>query len=91
MHFRCRLVLLPAIASSERVTIRLAPVLALAEPSACHVYLTYPFVLSWSCLEAMAAGCAMVASSTPPVQEFIKNNTNGLLVDFSTPASLPTP
>lgn len=56
--------------------------LHLLQVSACHVYLTYPFVLSWSCLEAMAAGCAMVASSTPPVQEFIKNNTNGLLVDF---------
>ena len=37
------------------------------------MYLTYPFVLSWSCLENMAAGCAMIASNTLPVREFIQN------------------
>lgn len=49
--------------------------------SSAHVYLTYPFVLSWSCLEAMSAGCVMVASDTPPVREAI-DGTTGVLVPF---------
>jgi len=47
-----------------------------------HVYLTVPFVLSWSLMESMATGCLIVASRTEPVQEVIEENVNGLLADF---------
>jgi len=50
--------------------------------SRAHVYLTYPFVLSWSSLEAMACGCGIVASRTPPVVEFMEHRKSARLVDF---------
>ena len=56
--------------------------LSLLQISRVHVYLTYPFVLSWSLLEAMSAGCCIVASNTQPLHEAISDGVTGALVDF---------
>jgi glycosyltransferase involved in cell wall biosynthesis len=56
--------------------------------SRCHVYLTAPFVLSWSLLESMSMGATIVASDVPPVREVLEHGKTGLLVDFFDPAAL---
>jgi glycosyltransferase involved in cell wall biosynthesis len=61
---------------------------ALMQVSTVHVYLTYPFVLSWSCIEALSAGCAIVASDTAPVRDVIEHDENGVLAPFHDPQAI---
>ena len=56
--------------------------------SSAHVYLTIPFVLSWSMIESMSAGCVLVTSDTDPVREVVRDGENGLLADFFDPGAI---
>lgn len=62
--------------------------LQVLQASSVHVYLTRPYILSWSMLEAMSTGCMLVASNTPPVREVVEDGVNGLLVDYFSPACI---
>ena len=56
--------------------------ISMLQLSRVHIYLTYPFVLSWSLLESMSVGCSIVASDTQPLREAIVHNETGRLVNF---------
>jgi glycosyltransferase involved in cell wall biosynthesis len=56
--------------------------------SRCHIYLTMPFVLSWSLLEAMSMQATVVAADVAPVREAITHGETGMLVDFFDPDAL---
>ena len=63
-------------------TLTFGDYLKVLQVSRVHVYLTYPFILSWSMLEAMSAGCLVLGSDIPTVQEAITHGHNGILFPF---------
>lgn len=65
-----------------------ADYLALMKRSDTHIYLTYPFVASWSLREALAMGCAVIGSDTEPVREFVQHGETGLLTSFFDPQKM---
>jgi glycosyltransferase involved in cell wall biosynthesis len=62
--------------------------LALLKRSDAHVYLSYPFVASWSLREALACGCVVIGGDTQTVTEFVKHRENGLVVKTLDPKSI---
>jgi glycosyltransferase involved in cell wall biosynthesis len=69
-------------------TIAHAQLTQLMQVSSAHVYLTYPYVLSWSLMEALSIGCVVIGSDTEPVREVVRHGHNGLLTDFFDPKAL---
>jgi len=61
---------------------------AMLQRSDAHVYLTYPFVASWSLREAIASGCAIIGADVEPVAEFVTHGKNGLLTPCLDPKKL---
>ena len=69
-------------------TLDYAHYLKLLQSSSAHIYMTYPYVLSWSFMEAMSVGCPLVCSKTPPIEEMVSDSENCRMFDFFDPSSL---